>query len=88
MDYLDIKKSTYDAIADEVNRNHHIAEFICRASNHLEDDYLYLVLASGHNGYVVWLANTSGNQVGLYEGRYDLTFKKAMEIIAEKIKEV
>ena len=87
-DYLDIKTSTYNAIVDEVNRNHYVADFICRAYNHPDDDYLYLVLASGSKGYVVWLANASGDRVGLYEGNYDLSFKRAMEIIAKKIKEV
>ena len=87
-DYLDIKTSTYNAIVDEVNRNHYVADFICRASNHPGDNYLYLVLASGSKGYVVWLANTSGGRVGLYEGNYNLTFKRAMEIITRKIKEV
>ena len=88
MDYLDIKKSTYDAIVDEVNRNHYIVDFIFRASNHPDDNYLYLVLASNNNEYVTWIANTSGNQVGLYEGHYGLSFKQAMEILTKKIKEV
>ena len=85
--YLDIKTSTYNVIVDEVNRNHYIADFICRASNHPDDNYLYLVIASNDNEYVTWLANTSGNQVGLYEGHYGLSFKEAMQIIADKIKE-
>ena len=88
MDYLDIKKSTYDAIVDEVNRNHYIVDFICRASNHSDDNYLYLVLANSNNEYGTWIANTSGNQVGLYEGHYGLSFKQAMEILTKKIKEV
>ena len=86
--YLDIKTSTYNAIVDEVNRNHYIADLVSRASNHPDDNYLYLVLASNNNEYVTWIANTSGNQVGLYEGHYGLSFKQAMEILTKKIKEV
>lgn len=86
--YLDINNNTYNAIVDEVNRNNYSADFICRASNHPDDNYLYLVLASNNNEYVAWIANTSGNQVGLYEGHYGLSFKQAMEILTKKIKEV
>ncbi len=61
--------------------------FICKDSNHPDDDYLYLYIAKTPNdGYIAGLANTSrGNSVGLYENHYNCSFKRAMEILADKI---
>ena len=60
--------------------------FICKDSNHPDDDYLYLYLAQAKDGYIAGLANTSrGNGVGLYENHYNCSFKRALEILADKI---
>lgn len=59
---------------------------ICKDSNHPDDDYLYLYIALAKDGYITGLANTSrGNSVGLYENHYNLSFKRALEILADKI---
>ena len=59
---------------------------ICKCSNHPEDDYLYLYIAHANNGYITGLANTSRNgYVGLYENHYNCTFKRALEILVDKI---
>lgn len=60
---------------------------ICKDSNHPDDDYLYLYIARAKDGtYIVGLANTSrGNSVGLYENHYNISFKRALEILADKI---
>ena len=85
MDYMDIKMRTYDEISDAVGKNGFDLTFVCRKSNHPNDDYLYLVIAEKDGHYVSWLANTSGETVGLYEGHYCLSFKQAMEITTDKI---
>lgn len=59
---------------------------ICKDSNHPDDDYLYLYIAQAKDGYITGLANTSRNGcVGLYENHYNCTFKRALEILADKI---
>ena len=60
---------------------------ICRLSNHPDDWYLYLYIAkTATDEYITGLANTSRNgSVGLYENHYGLTFKRALEILADKI---
>lgn len=62
---------------------------ICKYSNHPEDDYLYLYIAlSKTDEYIAGLANTSRNgYVGLYENHYNCSFKQAMEITMDKIKD-
>lgn len=60
--------------------------FICKDSNHPDDDYLYLYIAQAKDGYITGLANTSRKDyVGLYENHYNCTFKHALEILADKI---
>lgn len=62
------------------------AIFICRYSNHPDDDYLYLYIAQAKDGYITGLANTSRpGYVGLYENYYNISFKRALEILADKI---
>ena len=59
---------------------------LCKCSNHPDDDYLYLYIAQAPHGYIAGLANTSRKgSVGLYENHYNLSFKRALEIIADKI---
>jgi hypothetical protein len=62
---------------------------ICKYSNHPEDDYLYLYIAhSKTDEYIAGLANTSRNgYVGLYENHYNCSFKQAMEVTMDKIKD-
>ena len=63
---------------------------ICFLSNHPDDDYLYLYIAQTNYGsYIAGLANTSRNgYVGLYENHYNCSFKQAMEIPMDKIKDL
>jgi hypothetical protein len=61
--------------------------FLCKDSNHPDDDYLYLYIAQSEDDtYITGLANTSrGNSIGLYENHYNCSFKRALEILADKI---
>lgn len=78
--------SIMEAIRNDLNAD---TVFICKLSNHPEDDYLYLYIAqSKADEYIAGLANTSRNgYVGLYENHYNCSFKQAMEITMDKIKD-
>lgn len=79
----DIRKAITEAIKRDLGAT---AVFICCDSNHPDDDYLYLYIAQARDGYITGLANTSRKgYVGLYENHYGCTFKRALEILADKI---
>lgn len=87
-DFTTINEDIRKAITEEVKSSLNATSiFICKLSNHPEDDYLYLYIAKAKDDtYIVGLANTSrGNSVGLYENHYDCSFKRALEILADKI---
>lgn len=83
----DIKKAIAKEIKESLDA---IPIMICRLSNHPDDDYLYLYIAqSPIENYIAGLANTSRNgYVGLYENHYNCSFKQAMEITMDKIKDL
>lgn len=78
--YVDIAKEIIDSLGAS-------PEFICKSSNHPDDDYLYLYIAKAFDDtYITGLANTSRDgRVGLYENHYGCSFKRALEILADKI---
>ena len=79
----EVRVAIMEAIQNDLNAG---ANFICKLSNHPEDDYLYLYIAQAPNGYITGLANTSRKgYVGLYENHYNCTFKQALEILVDKI---
>ena len=87
-DFTTIHEDTRKAITDEIwNSLEATPIIICRLSNHPDDHYLYLYVAQhGYEEYIVGLANTSrGGRVGLYENHYGCSFKRALEILADKI---
>lgn len=86
-DFTTIGAETRIAIMDAIKDNLDArVVFICRCSNHPDDDYLYLYIAKAHDGYISGLANTSRDYgVGLYENHYNCTFTKALEILTDKI---
>ena len=81
----EIKKAITEEIATSLKAE---PVMIARMSKHPDDSHLYLYVAKQKTGYVTGLANTSRRGVGLYENHYGCTFKRAMEIFAEKIWEV
>jgi hypothetical protein len=88
-DFTTINSDAYVAISKEIITNLNASPvLICKYSNHPEDDYLYLYIAQSQSGYIAGLANTSRHgYVGLYENHYNCTFKQAMEITMDKIKD-
>jgi hypothetical protein len=89
-DFTTINEDIRKAITEEIKTSLNATPIlICKYSNHPDDDYLYLYIAQKGNGtYITGLANTSrGGRVGLYENHYDCTFKYAMQVVADKIKD-
>lgn len=86
-DFTTIRDAIYVDIAMEIEASLNATPvIICKQSNHPDDDYLYLYIAQAPHGYITGLANTSRNgRVGLYENHYNLSFKRALEILADKI---
>ena len=89
-DFTTINEDIRKAITNELKESLNATPImICYLSNHPDDDYLFLYIAqSKAEGYIAGLANTSRNgYVGLYENHYNCTFKHAMEITMDKIKD-
>ena len=86
-DFTTIKGETYAAIIQEIVASLNATPVIvCKDSNHPDDDYLYLYIAQVKDGYITGLANTSRKgYVGLYENHYNISFKRALEILTDKI---
>ena len=82
----DIREAITNKLKDSLDA---IPIMICRLSNHPDDDYLFLYIAQENDGsYIAGLANTSRNgYVGLYENHYNCSFKQAMEITMDKIRD-
>ena len=79
-DYTSVPKEVVSAVKSELKRLSCKLVFISRYSLQPGDSYLYVVLAqrgSDPYSYVVWMYNTSS---GLAWGKYDLSFKSALEI--------
>lgn len=83
----DIRESITEEIKNSLNAK---PIMICYLSNHLYDDYLFLYIAQANDGsYIAGLANTSRDgQVGLYENHYGCSFRTAMEITTNKIRDL
>lgn len=83
--YEDVRKAITDEIWESLGATPIV---ICRYSNHPDDDYLWLYVAQKCDTYIAGLANTSHKgYVGLYENHYGCSFKQAMEITIDKIKD-
>ena len=94
-DFTTMSLEVFNNISNAVEALDCVPIMISRLTNHPDDHYLYVVLAQYDkphpiygNSYVVWEANTSGKQTSLFYGHYGLSFKTAMEIIAEKVRDL
>lgn len=90
-DFTTIPTNIKEAITKEIKESLDATPImICRLSNHSDDDYLYLYIAQSLiDNYITGLANTSRNgYVGLYENHYNCSFKQAMEITMDKIRDL
>lgn len=90
-DFTTIPTGIRESITEEIKNSLNAKPImICCLSNHPEDDYLFLYIAKANDGsYIAGLANTSrSGQVSLYENHYGCSFKWAMEITTNKIRDL
>ena len=94
-DFTTLSTEVIDKITEAVNEQGCTPILICRETNHPEDDKLFVVIArynkphhSFNNAYVVWNANTFYEKASLFYGHYYISFKSAMEIVADKVRDL
>lgn len=96
-DFTTIPSDITRAIDMAVARLNCTPIMICRLTNHPEDDYLYAVIGQYNTphqiygkAYCVWTANVSRNaeRADLHYGSYGVSFKNALKIIDEKIRDL
>ena len=94
-DFTTISLEESNKIDNAVKDNDCVTIMVCRLTNHPDDKRLYVVLAQydkphpiDGNAYCVWEANTYGDKASLFYGHYGLSFKTAMEIIADKVRDL
>lgn len=96
-DFTNISIDTTNKITKATKKLNCIPILICNLTNHPEDDYLYAVIGQyikPHSlygkAYCVWTANTSrgGEVADLHYGSYGVSFKNALKIVDEKIRDL
>ena len=96
-DFTTISPEITDKITKRVKELNCIPIMICRLTNHPDDNYLYAVIGQYTEphlicgkAYCVWTANTSRNvdAADLHYGSYGVSFKTALKIVDEKIKDL
>lgn len=94
-DFTTISSEVFDKISNAVEELDCVTIMINRLTNHPDDEKLFVVLAQYDkphpiygNSYVVWEANTYGDKASLFYGHYGISFKTAMEIIADKVRDL
>ena len=96
-DFTTITSEVYDKIRKATEALGCMPIMVSRLTNHPDDAYLYIVIAQytkPHpicgSAYCVWEANVSGgrDQASLFYGHYDLSFKTAMKIVADKVRDL
>lgn len=94
-DFTTIPADVTAKITEAVNKLGCTPILICRETNHPEDDKLFVVIAryndtnhSFDNSYVVWNANIFGEKASLNYGHYYISFKTAIDIVADKVRDL
>ena len=94
-DFTTISTEVMGKITEKVDELNCDTVFVCRYNNHPEDyDYLFMVIGKYKTPheyfdgqYAVWTANLFGESASLCYGHYHVSFKTALEIIAEQIRD-
>ena len=93
--FTDISTEVADKITKATEELNCKPVMICRLTNHPEDEYLYAVIGQyihPHsiygNAYCVWTANVSTLKASLFYGSYGVSFKNALKIVDEKIRDL
>lgn len=94
-DFTTITSEVYDKINKVVEELDCMPVMICRLTNHPEDECLYVVIAkyiknhpAYENEYCVWEAAVRGETASLFYGHYGISFKTAIEITNDKIRDL
>ena len=96
-DFTSITLDIQDKITAAVNELGCEPILICRLTNHPEDDHLYVVIGQYieprpfcGKAYCVWTANVNRRSAmaELYYGNYDVSFKNALKIVDEKVRDL
>lgn len=94
-DFTTIPVEATEAITKAVEELDCKPILICRLTNHPEDAYLYAVIGqytklNPFGEYCVWTANTrrGGTVADLHYGSYGVSFKNALKIVDEKIRDL
>lgn len=92
-DFTTLPTEVTDSITKAVNEQGCTPILISRLTNHPDDDRLFVIIArynnphhSFDNSYVVWTANTFSEKASLFYGHYYISFKSALEIVADKVR--
>jgi hypothetical protein len=94
-DFTTITSEVYDKIRKATEKLGCMPVMVCRASNHPEDDYLWVVLGqytkpTPFGEYCVWTANVSRptESADLFYGHYGVSFKVALDVVADKVRDL
>jgi hypothetical protein len=94
-DFTTIAPEVYDKIYKATEILGCVPVMICRASNHPDDDCLWVVLGQyikphSFGEYCVWTASTSRptERADLFYGHYGISFKVALEVVADKVRDL
>lgn len=93
-DFTTISTEVYEKIKAATERLGCKPIFVCRASNHPEDNYLWVVLGqytkpNPFGEYCVWTANTSRSErADLFYGHYGISIKTALAVVNDKIRDL
>jgi hypothetical protein len=94
-DFTSISLDEQDKITEAVNELNCEPIMICRLTNHPEDKYLFVVIGQyikPHSiygkAYCVWTANVSTPKASLFYGSYGVSFKNALKIVDDKIRDL
>ena len=92
-DFTTISEEIIDKIAQLVDKLNCDLVFVCRENNYPDDyDKLFKVIGKYKTPhkyffgqYAVWTASFYGSYPSLCYGRYHVSFKSALEIIADRV---
>lgn len=95
VDFTNIPEEYINKITDRIKEMGCTPILISRLTNHPDDERLFVVIAQYDKPhpffdeqYVVWEASTFGEAASLFYGHYHISFKTAIEIVAEKIRDL
>lgn len=96
-DFTTIDSEVYEKIKKATEENNCTPVMVCRLTNHPDDWYLYVVVVQYINphpiygrAYCVWEANVSSpyDKASLFYGHYGLSFKTAMKVMEDKVRDL